>query len=72
LRSINFKRFKNGIIAGNVVESLNLSTPNRAELVRKLLPKFLQELGGNFAAIAGTTTFNKFLTFEYVFYVWSN
>lgn len=69
----NFKRLKNEIITENVVETLKLSTPNREELVRKLLPKFLQNLGRNFAAIEGTTTFNKFLTreFEYVFYVLS-
>jgi len=69
----NFKRLKNEIITENAVEALKLSTPNREELVRKLLPKFFQNLGGNFAAIEGTTTFNKFLTreFEYVFYVLS-
>ena len=72
MRSINFKPFKNGITTGNVVESLNLSTLNRAEQVRTLLPNFFQNLGSNFAAIVGTTTFNKFLTFEYVFYVRSN
>lgn len=69
----NFKRLKNEIITENAVEALKLSTPNREELVRKLLPKFFQNLGRNFAAIEGTTTFNKFLTreFEYVFYVLS-
>jgi hypothetical protein len=70
LKNIDFKRLKNGIITENVVEALKLSTPNREELVRRLLPKFLQNLGRNFAAIEGTTTYNKFLTgeFEYVFY----
>jgi hypothetical protein len=73
LKKLNFKHIKNEIITENVVESLKLSTPNREELVRRLLPKFLQNLGRNFAAIEGTTTFNKFLTreFEYVFYVLS-
>jgi ubiquinone/menaquinone biosynthesis C-methylase UbiE len=70
LKNLDFKRLKNGIITENVVEALKLSTPNREELVRRLLPKFLQNLGRNFAAIEGTTTYNKFLTgeFEYVFY----
>ncbi len=73
LKKLNFKHIKNEIITENVVESLKLSTPNREELVRRLLPKFLQNLGRNFAAIEGTTTFNNFLTreFEYVFYILS-
>ena len=73
LKNLDFKRLKNGIITENVLEALKLSTPSRVELVRKLLPKFLQNLGRNFAATEGTTTFNKFLTreFEYVFYVLS-
>lgn len=73
LKKLDFKRLKNGIITENVVEALKLSTPSREELVRKLLPKFLQNLGRNFAATEGTTTFNKFLTreYKYVFYVLS-
>lgn len=69
-QNLNFKRLKNNVITENVLEALKLSTPNREELVRRLLPKFLQNLGRNFAAIEGTTTYNKFLTgeFEYVFY----
>ena len=71
--NMKFKRLKNETITENVLEALKLSTPNREELVRKLLPKFLQNLGRNFAATEGTTTYNKFLTreFEYVFYVLS-
>lgn len=72
-KNMKFKRLKNETITENVLEALKLSTPNREELVRKLLPKFLQNLGRNFAATEGTTTYNKFLTreFEYVFYVLS-
>lgn len=70
-KNMCFKRLNNRVITKNVVEALKLSTPNREELVRKLLPKFLQNLGRNFAATEGTITYNKFLTseFEYVFYV---
>ena len=69
-KNMNFKRKKHEVITENVLEALKLSTPNREELVRKLLPKFLKNLGRNFAATEGTTTYNKFLTreFEYVFY----
>jgi len=72
-KNLNFKRLKNNIITENVLEALKLSTPNREELVRKLLPKFLQNLGRNFAATEGTTTYNKFLNgeYEYFFYVLS-
>jgi len=72
-KNMNFKRLKNEVITENVLEALKLSTPNREKLVIKLLPKFLQNLGRNFAATEGTTTYNQFLTreFEYVFYVLS-
>ena len=68
--TINLKivRFEN--ITDNVIEALKLATPDREELIREILPKFFQNLGRNFAATEGTTTYNKFLTreFEYVFY----
>jgi len=62
-------KFKN--ITNNVIEALKLSTSGKEELIKKLLPKFLQNLGRNFAATAGSETYNSFLTkqFEYVFYV---
>lgn len=67
----NFQLVKFENITNNVVEALKLATPAREELIRKLLPKFLQNLGRNFAATAGSETYNSFLTkkFEYVFYV---
>ena len=62
-------KFEN--ITNNVIEALKLSTSGKEELIKKLLPKFLQKLGRNFAATAGSETYNSFLTkqFEYVFYV---
>ena len=67
----NFQLVKFENITDNVIEALKLSTPSREELIKKLLPKFLQNLGRNFAATAGSATYNFFLTkkFEYVFYV---
>ncbi|PKP39385.1 MAG: class I SAM-dependent methyltransferase [Bacteroidetes bacterium HGW-Bacteroidetes-15] len=64
-KNLIYKCMKNNVITENVLEALKLSTPNREELVRKLLPKFLQNLGRNFAATEGTITYNKFLTGEY-------
>jgi len=62
-------RFEN--ITNNVIEALTLTTPSREELIKKLLPTFLQNLGRNFAATKGSGTYNSFLTkkWEYVFYV---
>jgi len=68
LKNLKFKRLKNEPITGNVLEALKLSTPNREKLVIKLLPKFLQSLGRNFAATEGTTTYNKFLNGEYEYF----
>lgn len=58
-------------ITENVVEALTKMTPERKELVRKLLPKFLHALGNNFAAVKGTETYNFFKTgkYEYLHYV---
>ena len=66
--NLKIVRFEN--ITDNVIEALKLATPDREELIREILPKFFQNLGRNFAATEGTTTYNKFLTreFEYVFY----
>jgi len=67
----NFQLVKFENITNNVIEALKLSSPGREALIRKLLPMFLQNLGRNFAATAGSETYNSFLTkqFEYVFYV---
>ena len=71
LKNSNLQIVKVENITHNVVKALTLATPAREELIKKLMPKFLQYLSRNFAATEGTTTYNKFLTrkFEYVFYV---
>ncbi|MGA1977440.1 MAG: class I SAM-dependent methyltransferase [Bacteroidales bacterium] len=67
----NFQLVKYENITNNVIEALTLSTRRREELIRKLLPKLLQNLGRNFAATIGSGTYNSFLTghYEYVLYV---
>ena len=67
----NFQLVKFENITNNVIEALTLTSASREELIKKLLPAFLQNLGRNFAATKGSGTYNSFLTkkWEYVFYV---
>jgi len=71
LENSNFKPVKFEIITPNVLEALKFSSPDREYLIHKLVPKFLYNLGENFAATEGTTIYNKFATheFEYFFYI---
>ena len=71
LKQSDFHLAKEEIITQNVIEALKLATRDRQELIKKLIPKFLQYLGKNFAATEGSMTYNKFVTreFEYMFYV---
>jgi ubiquinone/menaquinone biosynthesis C-methylase UbiE len=61
-------------ITANVVEALELATPHREQLIRKIAPRLLHELCRNFAATIGTPTYNKFLNRKmlYVSYVLRN
>ena len=67
----NLKIVKSENITDNVIEALYLAAPDREKLIREILPKFFQNLGRNFAAMEGSSTYNSFLTkqFEYVFYI---
>lgn len=55
-------------ITANVVEALQLASPDRVKLVEKLIPRFLHDLGKNFAATIGSPTYNKFNTREFVYF----
>jgi len=57
-------------ITSNVVEALKLASPEREKIVKKLAPRFLHNLGRNFAATIGSPTYNKFFNrkYLYVFY----
>ena len=71
---INKSRFefvKKEDITDNVVEALTLSTPERTELINKLVPKFLHDLAHNFAGTKGSPTYNRFVDryFIYVHYI---
>ena len=67
----NFQLIKFENITDSVIEALKLVTPDREELIREILPKFFQNLGRNFAAMEGSSTYNSFLTaqYKYVFYI---
>ena len=67
----NLKLVKDEKITANVLEALKLSTIERENLMHKLIPKFLHSVGKKFAAIEGSTTYNKFSTreYEYFFYI---
>jgi len=71
LLDAGFKIEKEEDITANVVEALELATPSRERLVKKLAPKFLHGLAKNFAATKGTETYNRFKNryYVYVFYI---
>ena len=71
MKKSNLHLVKDEIITSKVVNALKLATPGREKLIKKLMPKFLQGFGRNFAATEGSPTYNRFSTrvFEYVFYV---
>ena len=71
LNNSKFRTLKYELITTNILEALKLSSTAREDLIRKLIPKYLQGIGKTFAATEGTPTYNKFMKreFEYVFYV---
>lgn len=54
-------------ITANVLEALELATPDRELLIKKIVPGFLQDLARNFAATTGSATYNKFLTGKFIY-----
>lgn len=66
-----FEFVKKEDITDNVVEALTLSTPERTELIDRLVPKFLHDLAHNFAGTKGSPTYNRFVDryFIYVHYI---
>ncbi|MBI5917707.1 MAG: class I SAM-dependent methyltransferase [Bacteroidetes bacterium] len=71
LENSDFNLVKNELITPHVLEALKLSSPERENLVHKLIPKFLHNSGKNFAATEGSDTYNKFAAreLEYLFYI---
>jgi len=71
LRNSNFKMVVDEIITSNVLEALKLSSKETENLILRIAPKFLHNIGRKFAATEGTPTFNKFVSheFEYLSFV---
>ena len=67
LKNSKFQLEKKQDITSNVIEALKLITHDREILIKKLLPRFLQSLGKNFAATVGSPTYNKFLERKFVY-----
>lgn len=64
----NLMPVKETLITGQVLDALQLTDKRRRDLVVKLAPKFLHKTGFRFAAVAGTETYNKFKTGEFVYF----
>ncbi len=54
-------------ITANVIEALELASPDRELLIKKIVPRFLQDLARSFAATTGSPTYNKFLTGKFIY-----
>jgi ubiquinone/menaquinone biosynthesis C-methylase UbiE len=55
-------------INNEVVAALNLDDERRRYLVKKLTPRPLHNIAMNFAGVPGSTTYNNFLTEQYVYF----
>lgn len=70
LALLGFSRFDEQIINPNVVRSLELDTPRRENLVKKLTPKMLHKTSLNFSGTVGSETFNQIKDGDYTYYVY--
>ncbi|NOZ36441.1 MAG: class I SAM-dependent methyltransferase [Chlorobi bacterium] len=68
LKKAGLQMEKKQDITPNVVKALESATPDREILIKKIVPKLLQNLAGQFAAIVGTPTYNKFLTRKFIYF----
>ena len=58
-------------ITNEIIEALNLSTPDRKILIDKIVPNYLKNIAHQFAATEGSKTYKQFSSrhFEYVYYI---
>lgn len=66
----DYEIFDEQIINNQVINALNLDTPRREQLVKKLSPKILHKTAMNFAGTNGSETWNKILTGYYVYFIY--
>jgi ubiquinone/menaquinone biosynthesis C-methylase UbiE len=67
---LGFRLIDHQIINTNVVDALNLDNKRREDLVKKLIPGFLQKTATNFAGAVGSSTYNQILNDDLVYYVY--
>ena len=67
LKNSKLQVLKKQDITENVIEALELASPDREVLINKIVPRFLQDLARNFAATNGSPTYNKFLTGKFIY-----
>ncbi len=71
VEATDFKLIKHELITDDVLEALKLSSAEREAMIYRLMPRVLHHWIKDFAATAGSKTFNNFSTkeLEYFFYV---
>jgi ubiquinone/menaquinone biosynthesis C-methylase UbiE len=73
LKNSGMKMIEGFRINDNVVEALNLDNNRRAQLIKKLIPRFLHKSANNFAGSVGSKTYHQIKDgyYEYYLYVFS-
>jgi len=71
LSNSGLKMIREEMITKQVFEALKLIHPQRSSLINRLVPRIFRAMSGQFAALEGTSIFNRFAkhNMEYVFYV---
>jgi ubiquinone/menaquinone biosynthesis C-methylase UbiE len=70
IAKLNYKCFDEQLINENVVRSLELDTPRRENLVKKLTPRFLHKTALNFSGAVGSETFEQIKNGDYIYFVY--
>jgi len=70
ITKLNYKCFDEQLINENVIRSLELDTPRRVNLVKKLTPKFLHKTSLNFSGAVGSETFEQIKNGDYTYFVY--
>lgn len=70
ISKLDYECFDEQIINKNVVRSLELDTPRREALVRKLTPKVLHKTSLNFSGTVGSETFEQIKNGVYTYFVY--
>jgi ubiquinone/menaquinone biosynthesis C-methylase UbiE len=69
MNSLDLTLVEEQIINNNVLAALDNDSLRRTDLVKKLIPRFLQKTAINFAGVPGSPTYNQIVSGELVYYV---